>query len=278
MNINEFLPPRVAVIEMHGIIGPRVRPHEFARLLKEVRENPRYRAVVLDIDSPGGTAYASEDIYLAAKRLAEKKPLVAAVRGIGASGSYMVAMAAQRLYALPTAVIGSIGVISARPMIEDLLAKIGVEMIISTAGEHKDSGSLFRPPTDEERAREQELLDALHQRFQTIVLEGRPQLDAGTVAKLSSGEIHLGSQALDLGLVDELGDLDDAVQHAAGLAKIGPQTTVLRPRRSFAQTIMARGATALADSLGPATLEAVGTALLDRAYRRALGIPDARHP
>lgn len=277
MNINEFLPPRVAVIDMHGIIGPRVRPHEFARLLKEVRENPRYRAVVLDIDSPGGTAYASEDIYLAAKRLAEKKPLVAAVRGIGASGSYMVAMAAQRLYALPTAVIGSIGVISARPMIEELLGKIGVEMIISTAGEHKDSGSLFRPPTDEERKREQELLDALHQRFQTIVREGRPQLDAGTVAQLSSGEIYLGTQALELGLIDQLGDLDDAVQHAAGLAGIDPQTMVLRPRRSFAQTIMARGATALADSLGPATLEAVGAALLDRAYRRALGLPDARH-
>ena len=107
--------------------------------------------------------------------------------------------------------------------------------------------------------------------------EGRPQLDAGTVAKLSGGEIHLGTQALELGLIDELGDLDDAVQHAAGLASIGPQTMVLRPRRSFAQAIMARSATALANSLGPATLEAVGAALLDRAYRRALGLPDARH-
>lgn len=268
MNINEFLPPRVAIIEMHGVIGPRVRPHEFTRLLQQVGRNPRYRAVVLDIDSPGGSAFASEDIYLAAKKLARKKPLVAAVRGIGASGSYMVAVAAERIFALPTAVIGSIGVISARPMVEDLLDKIGVEMVISKAGKHKDAGSLFRKPTADELKREQELLDAVHARFREIVAEGRPELSEAQIAELATGEIHLGSKALELGLVDELGDLDDAVRHSARAAGIDPETMVLKPRRSLAQVLLARGATALVDAMGQSTVEAIA----ERAYTRALGL------
>lgn len=266
MNLNELLPPRVAVVEMHGVIGPRVRPHEFTRLLRQIARNPRFRAVVLDIDSPGGSAFASEDIYLGAKRLAERKPLVAAVRGIGASGSYMVAMAAQRVYALPTAVIGSIGVITARPMVEEMLGKIGVEMLVSKAGEHKDAGSFFRYPTPEEREREQQLLHRLHERFQEIVALGRPELSADRIRELSTGDIHLGTEARELGLVDELGDLDDAVAHAAEAAGISAQTVVLRPRRSLAQVLMTRGANTLIDGLGPALVDA----LEERWYSRAL--------
>ncbi len=269
MNVNEFLPPRVAIVEMHGLIGTRIRPHEFTRMLQQVGGNPRFKAVVLDIDSPGGSAFASEDIYLAARKLAKKKPLVAAVRGVGASGSYMVAVAAQRIFALPTAMIGSIGVISARPMVEQLLEKVGVEMIVAKAGASKDAGSLFRKPTPEEIEREQSLLDDVHARFQEIVAEGRAGLTPERVKELATGDIHLGSKALELGLVDELGDLDDAIQHAAGLAGIGPETIVLRPRRSLAQTLMARGANALIEAMGQATVDA----LEERLYARALGLP-----
>ncbi len=269
MNINEYLPPRVAIIEMHGVIGPRVRPHEFTKLLQEVGTNPRLKAVVLDVDSPGGSAFASEDIYLAAKKLATKKPLVAAVRGVGASGSYMVAVAAERIFALPTAVIGSIGVISARPMVEELLDKVGVEMIVAKAGASKDAGSLFRQPTPEELKREQELLNDVHARFQEIVAEGRANLTAERVTELATGDIHLGTKALELGLIDELGTLDDAVEQAASLAGIKPETLVLRPRRSLAQMLMTRGATALVDAMGQATVEA----LAERLYARSLGLP-----
>jgi len=269
VNINEYLPPRVAIIEMHGVIGPRVRPTEFTKLLQEVGANARFKAVVLDVDSPGGSAFASEDIYFAAKKLATKKPLIAAVRGVGASGSYMVAVAAERIFALPTAVIGSIGVISARPMVQELLEKVGVEMIVAKAGASKDAGSLFRQPTPEELEREQELLNDVHSRFQEIVAEGRTNLTPERVTELATGDIHLGTKALELGLIDELGTLDDAVEHAAELAGIKPATMVLRPRRSLAQMLMTRGASAVVDAMGEATVEA----LAERLYTRSLGLP-----
>lgn len=271
MDINEFLPPRVAVVEMHGVIGPRVRPYDFTQLLRQIAGNARYRAVVLDIDSPGGSAHASEDIYLAARKLAAKKPLVAAVRGVGASGSYMIACAAERIFAIPTAVIGSIGVISARPMVEELLEKVGVEMIVAKSGRYKDAGSFFRPPTAEERAREQDLIEAVHERFKEIVAEGRPGLDAEQVQALATGEIHLGLKAKALGLIDEIGDLDDAVDWVADRAGIEAKTVRLQPKRSLVQMALSRGASALADRIALAAVEAMLATAAERVYARRLG-------
>ena len=194
MDLNTYLPPRVAVIELSGVIGVKLHAREFTQLLREVRENPRYKAVVLDIDSPGGSPYASEDIYLAARALAKRKPLVAAVRGVGASGSYMVACAGERIFALPSSVVGSIGVISLRPMVEDLLAKVGVEMRVAKTGDYKDMGSIFRAATEEEQAREQQFLNEIYVRFVEIVQEGRPKLSADQISAIATGEVFLGTQ------------------------------------------------------------------------------------
>ena len=109
MDINELLPPRVAVVELSGVIGLRLHSREFNKLLTGVRENRRIKAVVLDIDSPGGIAHSSEDIYLAAQQLGQAKPLVASIRGVGASGAYMVACAAERIFAIPSAIVGRSG-------------------------------------------------------------------------------------------------------------------------------------------------------------------------
>ncbi len=265
MDLNQYLPPRVAVIELHGMIGPRVRAHEFTALLRQVALNPRYRAVVIDIDSPGGSAPASEDIYLATRKLARRKPVAAAIRGVGASGSYMVACAADRIISLPSAIVGSIGVISLHPVVMDLFDKLGVEMAVSKTGRFKDMGSPFREATDEERAKEQKLLDAMHDRFIEIVAEGRANLDADRVAELATGEIFLGRQALEHGLVDELGSLDDAVDWVADRAAIPPKTVTLHPKRSLVQTLLSRSATAFVDVLS--------VAIAERSYERALGLP-----
>ena len=265
MDLNAYLPPRVAVIELSGVIGVKLHAREFTQLLRQVRENPRYKAVVLDIDSPGGSAFASEDIYLAARTLGQRKPLAAAVRGVGASGSYMVACAAERIFALPSAFVGSIGVISARPMVEELLGKVGVEMLVAKSGEFKDMGSLFRPPTKEEQAREQGLLDDIYARFLEIVAEGRPELSREQIETIATGEVFLGRKAKEVGLVDELGDLDAAVDWVAARADIPAKTVALRPRRGLAQVLLQRAASSMLDGIAVAAAE--------RLQRASLGIP-----
>src|SRR3954470_21575806 len=119
---------RVAIIRLNGPIGGSGRTLELVELAKRLRESRRVPAVVLDIDSPGGSATASDELFLAFERLAAKKPLVACLRGTGASGAYLAGMAAQRILANPNAVIGSIGVISAGPRLPRLLDRLGVSV------------------------------------------------------------------------------------------------------------------------------------------------------
>lgn len=257
MDLEQYLfPPRIAVVEVTGQIGARLNPRELARTFNSIRENPRYPVVVLDIDSPGGGAAASEALYLAAKRLSDAKPVVAAIRGVGASGGYMIACAANPIFALPTSVVGSIGVIWTAPMISEALDRVGVKMRTRAAGEYKDMGSLFRDSTPEEDAKLDALIASVYERFVDIVDEGRPDLSRDRVAELASGEIHTGAEALDLGLVDRLGDLNDAVECAADIAGIEKRTTLVRPKRGLLQMLMTQGADSLA--------QALATALVDR--------------
>ena len=265
MDLNAYLPPRVAVIELTGVIGVKLHARDFTQLLRQVRENPRYKAVVLDIDSPGGSPYASEDIYLAARALGKRKPVVAAVRGVGASGSYMVACAGEKIFALPSSIIGSIGVISLRPMVEQLLDRIGVEMNVAKTGAYKDMGSIFRAATPEEQAREQQFIDDILARFLEIVDEGRPGLDLDQIKAIATGEVFLGARAKEVGLIDELGGLDDAVDWVAARAEIEPKTAILRPKRGLAQLLMNRAATSLVDS--------VAVAAAERIQRASIGAP-----
>ena len=116
----------VAVVEIEGIIGARVRVSVYARLFDSIARSERYRALLLDIDSPGGSASGSELLYRSLLRVAERKPVVAYIRGLGASGGYYLGCAASKIVALPTALVGSIGVIYLRPVLEQLLGKAGV--------------------------------------------------------------------------------------------------------------------------------------------------------
>ena len=265
MDFEQFLsPPRVAVIEVAGQIGARLNPRELSRTLNSVRTNPRYPAVVLDIDSPGGGAAASEALYLATKRLSDKKPVAAAIRGVGASGGYMIACAANPIFALPTSVVGSIGVIWTAPMISEALDRVGVKMRTRAAGEYKDMGSLFRDSTPEEEAKLDALIQSVYERFVDIVAEGRPELDRDRVAELASGEIHTGAEAHEIGLVDRLGDLNDAVEWAADAAGIEKRTTLVRPKRGLLQMLMTQGADSVAHALVDAFIDRLDAARSER--------------
>ncbi len=265
MDIEQYLfPQRVAIVEVAGQIGARLSPRELSRTFNSLRDNPRYPAVVLDIDSPGGGAAASEALYLAARRLSDRKPVAAAIRGVGASGGYMIACAANPIFALPTSVVGSIGVIWTAPMISEALERVGVKMRTRAAGEFKDMGSLFRDNTPEEDAKLDALIHSVYERFVDIVAEGRPDLSRDQVAALASGEIHTGAEAHDLGLVDRLGDLNDAIEWAADAAGIEKRSTLVRPKRGLLQMLMTQGAESLANAMVDAFIDRVELAKVER--------------
>jgi protease-4 len=231
--------PRIAIVEMFGGIGGAVKTPEYARLLSRLMESDGVRAVILDIDSPGGSATASEYLFRMTKKLAAKKPVIAFIRGTGASGAYMIGCGATRIVALPNAIVGSIGVISYRPLVSELLERLGLRVNVLKSGRLKDMWSPFREPTEEERRKEQALLDEIYESFLEAVGQGR-NLDMARVRELATGELFTARTAKDLGLVDELGDLDTAVQLAMQLGDAPRRLAYMRTPRSLRDRLMGR--------------------------------------
>jgi len=246
----------VAIVEIHGVIGNHVKIPEFSRLIDSVAGNQRLKALLLDIDSPGGSATGSEVLYRAIQRVAEEKPIYAYVRGMGASGGYYLACAASKVYALPTALVGSIGVIYLRPVLEQLLSKVGVDFSVYKSGEFKDMTGFWRSPTDRESEKFQELINEIFDNFVAVVAEGR-SLDEAKVREIATGEIMTAQKGIGQGLVDEIGDFKDALEAAAEAGGCKPTPRWIRPSRSLSQRIFARsgfgqrsGGQALIEGLG----------------------------
>lgn len=236
---------RIAIIRLNGPIGGSGRTMELVELARQLRESPRVPAVVLDVDSPGGSATASDELFLAFDRLAAKKPLVASIRGTGASGAYLAAVAARRILAHPNAIVGSIGVISAGPRLPRLLDRLGITVAETRAGRLKGMGAPWREDTDEERAKEQEIVDAIYGAFVGRVAKGRGMTEE-RVRELATGEIWLGERALELGLVDEIGDLERAVEVAAAFAGVPAKWAPVRVRRPLVERLIGRFTSRLA--------------------------------
>ena len=222
--------PKIALIEIHGVIledGSSNDPVALAvREIRQARDDSHVKAIVLRIDSPGGTVSGSDRIWREAATvrkgdIAARKPIIVSMGGVAASGGYYIASAADSIFAEPTTMTGSIGVIMQLPQVADLMKKIGVGVDTITTGDWKDSGSMFRPMTSEERDRWKVLLDAPYQRFVRIVAQGRgiPLKDAKAAA---DGKVFTAQEALKRKLIDEIGYLDDALREAqkrAGLDK-----------------------------------------------------------
>jgi protease-4 len=228
---------RVAVVEVEGIIGTEVQrgldPEGLVRTLGEYRDDPAVRAVVLRINSPGGVVAPTQEIFAAVRRLREaKKPVVASLGSVAASGGYYVAVAADRIYASPGTLTGSIGVVMQMANLEGLLKKVGVEYVVVKAGAYKDVGNMARAMTPEERRILQSLLDDVYDQFISAVAEGRG-LDPQAVRAFAEGRIYSGRQAQALRMVDDLGGLDDAIEAAAKMAGLPGKPKVIYPRRRF---------------------------------------------
>ena len=229
----------VAVLEVHGVIGNHIKIPEYSRLIHSIATDTRLKALLLDIDSPGGSATGSEVLYREIQRVSEMKPVYAYVRGMAASGGYYLACAATKVYALPTALVGSIGVIYLRPVLEQLLAKIGVEFSVYKSGEFKDMTGFWRAPSDRESEKFQELINEIFDNFVTVVANGR-SLEESKVREVATGEVLTAQRGINVGLVDEIGDFKDALEALALLGNCKPSLKWVRPSRSFSQRLLGR--------------------------------------
>ena len=227
---------KVAVVEVQGVIGvgtTGLDTETIIRTLGEYRDDPAVRAVVLRIDSPGGVVAPTQEIFTAVRRLREaKKPVVASLGSVAASGGYYVAVSADRIFASPGTLTGSIGVVMQLANVEGLLKKVGVEYVVVKAGTYKDVGNFARAMTPEERRILQSLLDDVYDQFIGAVAEGRG-LEPQAVRAFAEGRIYSGRQAYGLKMVDDLGGLEDAIEAAAKMAGLPPKPKVLYPRRRF---------------------------------------------
>jgi protease IV len=218
---------RVGVVEVTGIITDSKTT---LRELREFEENPRIRAVVVRIDSPGGSVGPSQEILEAMQRLQKQKHVVASMGSIAASGGFYVAMGGEKVYANPGTLTGSIGVISQFPNVSGLLKWAGVDMRTITAGKLKDAGNPFREMSAEERSYFQAMLDDVHAQFIGAVVEAR-KLPEEEVRKVADGRVFTGRKAKELKLVDELGGLQDAVREAGKLSGIRGEPRIEYPTK-----------------------------------------------
>ena len=222
---------RVALIRIEGVI---LDAQATISELKQYSENPLVKAIVLRIDSPGGGVVPSQEIHDAVKRVKNKsnKAVIASMGTVAASGGYYIAAATDRIIANPGTLTGSIGVIMEMANFEGLMKKGGVEGVGIKSGRFKDVGSPLRKMSDEERKLLQSVMDDVHHQFIQAVADGR-SLEVSDVEPLADGRIYTGRQAKEARLVDELGDLDDAIHIAADIAGMEGEPKVVEPRKRF---------------------------------------------
>lgn len=230
---------RVGLVTVEGVIlssGTTVAD------LERFGKDSSVRALVLRLNSPGGAVAPSQEIYAAVRRLRQekKKPVWASIGIVGASGAYYIACAADRVYANPGSVTGSIGVIAEWYNYGELLKWAKMKDVVFKAGEFKDTGSPTRDMTPEERAYLQGIVDNLHGQFIGAVAAGR-KMKPEQVRALADGRIFTGEQAVKLGLVDGVGDMQQVIREAARAAGIRGEPRVVTPpreRRTLLDTLL----------------------------------------
>ena len=204
----------IGVVELKGLI---VSSEETIDTLTSFRNDTKIKAILLRIDSPGGAVGASQEIFSEVKRTNREKPVIASLASIGASGGYYAALGAEKIFANPGTLTGSVGVVVKFANLTELFDKIGYKSEVIKSGLMKDIGAVDRPMTPAERELVQRLIDNVHDQFIRAVVQRR-KLPEDTVRRLADGRIFSGEQALESGLIDELGNFTDAVLAAAQMA------------------------------------------------------------
>jgi protease-4 len=218
---------KIGVIPIQGVINDSDKIME---QLIAFRKDSQIKAIILKINSPGGGVGPSQEIYSETRRTAKVKNVIASFGSIGTSGAYYIAAAADKIIANPGTLTGSIGVLMEFIRVEELLKKIGVEMEVIKSGEFKDIGSPNREMTESERRMLADLIEDIRNQFVIAVAQGR-NMPKERVFELADGRIFSGRRAKELGLVDYLGNFQDAVNITKRIAKIKGEVKLVYPEK-----------------------------------------------
>ncbi len=251
---------RIAVVEVDGLISD---DEQFLRDIRRLRDDRSVRGWVIAINSPGGAVAPSQSMFETVRRIRDEDglPVIASIGSVGASGGYYVALAADSIMALPGSITGSIGVLMEYPNVQGLMERLGVRMEVVKGGEQKDLASPFRDMDSEQREILEALVMDVHEQFIEEVAAARG-MDIAALRPLADGRILSGRQAQAVGLVDLLGNRDDAIALAGRMTGLGPQPRIVRPpeprRPLLVDLLFGRAATAvmreLAGAVSPGSL------------------------
>lgn len=231
---------KIALIDVDGVLtntrgtsllgGSTDNPvAQFKEKLDKAARDPSVAAIVLRINSPGGGVTASDLMYSELMRFREAtgRPIVASMLDTAASGGYYIACAADRVFAMPTTVTGSIGVIMITPDLSGLMSRVGVQANVIKSGAMKDAGSPFREMSEDDRKLYQGMINAMYERFLDVVAKSRKDLSRERIRELADGRVYLAPAAKEHGLIDEIGGLPEAIAGAKSAAKIGDQAVLV---------------------------------------------------
>jgi protease-4 len=220
---------KIAVVDLEGVI---ISPKDLVEQLRKYGDDSSIKAIIIHVNSPGGGAAASEELYREVLRIRDvkKKRIVASIETVGASGAYYVSSATNKIFADDASIVGSIGVIAEWYNYEELLKWAKLQAIVLKAGEFKDTGSPVRPMTPAERAYMQGLIDNMHTQFIDSVAKGR-RMNVEEIKPLADGKVWTGEQAIPLKLIDQIGDFRAAIEDTAKSVGIKGEPTIVRPEK-----------------------------------------------
>ncbi len=219
---------KIGVISIEGTISESMR---ITSQLVNMRKNKRIKAIILRINSPGGSVGPAQEIYREVQKTIETKKVIVSMGGVAASGGYYIAAAANKIVAEPGTITGSIGVIIEFVLLKDLINNIGIKFEVLKSGEFKDVGSPHREMTERDRELVKDLIADIQNQFVEAVAKGR-NLDEEQVKKIADGRVFSGARAKELGLIDVLGNFQDAVETAKEMAGITGEVTLVYPKKS----------------------------------------------
>jgi len=221
---------KVGIVELTGNI---TSSRDIIHSLKRFRENSSIKAIVIRIDSPGGAVGPAQEIFREIRKTVKTKKVIASMGTVAASGGYYVAAGADGIVANPGTITGSIGVIMGFANFQELLRKIGMVPVVIKSGQYKDIGSPVREMTKDERSILQNLSNQIHRQFIVDIADGRG-MDLSKVEAIADGRIFTGEEAKNLGLIDRLGNLEDAIEWAGRMGGIkGKISAVYVPKKKF---------------------------------------------
>jgi protease-4 len=220
---------KIGVIEIEGAITDMKEAMED---VVKFKEDDSIKGVILRINSPGGAVGPTQEIYSEIKKLKQVKKVYVSMGSVCASGGYYLAVTGDKVYASPSTITGSIGVIMQQTVVEDLMKKIGVEANAIKSGALKDTGTPFRKMRDDERKYLQTVIDSIYEQFVNDVAEGR-KMPIDRVKQLADGRIYTGLQAKETGLIDDIGTFYDVVDEMQKVLGIYGKPSLVYGKRPF---------------------------------------------